>query len=86
MGIFKPINIDGGFDVLTLDTIFNFSQLALLENEEEELGGHTVEGVTSLARRVTHWLFVDLIGWSARWAVMRRAFSNHPIGVRLFRM
>ena len=46
-------------------------QLAFLENEEEEIGDHAVERVTSLARRVTHWLFVDLIGPSAPWADMQ---------------
>ena len=35
-------------------------ELALLENEEEEIGGHTVERVMSLAGQVTRWLFVDL--------------------------
>ena len=48
MRIIKFVNIDGGFDVLALDTIFNFPQLAILENEEEEIGGNTVERVTSL--------------------------------------
>ena len=66
VGILKFVNMDGGFNELTVGTISTFPQLALLENEEEEIGGHTVERVTSLARRVTHSLFVDLIGWSAR--------------------
>ena len=43
MGILKVANIDGNFDALTLGTIFNFPQLALLENEEEEIvGPHNV--------------------------------------------
>ena len=63
MGILKFVKIDGGFDELTILVLFStFPQLALLENEEEEIGGHTVERVTSLARQAPRWLFVDLIG------------------------
>ena len=72
------VNIDDGFDVLTLLTIFNFPQLAFLENEEEEIGGHTVERVTSLSRQLTQWLFIM--------ADMRQAFSNSPISIQLFRL
>ena len=70
VGILKLTDIDGGFDILTLETIFNFPPTCdPWKNEEEEIGGHTVERAHDVTRAASYTL---AICWSYR--------VVHPMG------